>query len=79
MSEQSLKEKAYSRYMKKGDYGIDIENGWPLIVQDNCRTHYTRVCEVFGFFHEFGSVWAKNIQPLTKEEFERLKEATPTQ
>ena len=73
MSERGLIEKSYSRYMKEGDYGKDISTGFPLIVRDNCCKHFTRVCEVFGFFHEFGSVWAKNLRPLTQEEFETLK------
>ena len=73
MSERSLIEKAYSRYLADGDYGIDISTNFPLIVRDNCRKHYTRVCEVFGFFHEFGSVYSKHLRPITKEEFEELK------
>ncbi len=73
MSERSLIEKAYSRYMKDGDYGVDISTGFPLIVRDNCRKHYTRVCEVFGYFHEFGSVYSKDLRLLTKEEFEIAK------
>ena len=73
MSERSLIEKAYSRYLADGDYGIDISTNFPLIVRDNCRKHYTRVCEVFGFFHEFGSVYSKFLRPITKEEFEELK------
>jgi len=77
MSERGLIEKSYSRYMKEGDYGLDISTGFPLIVRDNCRKHFTRVCEVFGWYHEFGSVWAKNLRLLTQEEFETLKRAMP--
>ena len=77
MSERGLIEKSYSRYMKDGDYGKDISTGFPLIVRDNCRQQFTRVCEVFGWFHEFGSVWAKDLRPLTKEEFEALKATMP--
>ncbi len=73
MSERGLIEKAFSRYMKDGDYGVDISTGFPLIVRDNCRKHYTRVCEVFGYFHEFGSVYSKDLRLLTKEEFEKAK------
>ncbi len=73
MSERGLIEKSYSRYMKDGDYGVDISTDFPLIVRDNCRQQFTRVCEVFGYFHEFGSVYSKNLRPLTKEEFETLK------
>lgn len=73
MSERSLLEKAFSRYMKDGDYGMDASTGFPLIVRDNCRKQFTRVCEVFGFFHEFGSVYSKDLRPITKEEFEDLK------
>lgn len=77
MSERGLIEKSYSRYMKEGDYGKDISTNFPLIVRDNCRKQFTRVCEVFGWYHEFGSVWAKNLRPLTQEEFEKLKETMP--
>lgn len=77
MSERGLIEKSYSRYMKDGDYGVDILSGFPLIVRDNCRKQFTRVCEVFGWYHEFGSVWAKNLRPLTQEEFEKLKATMP--
>ena len=73
MSERSLTEKAYSRYLGEGDYALDISTGWPLIVRDNCRNAYTRVCEVFGLFHEFGSVYSRNLRPITQEEFERAK------
>jgi hypothetical protein len=73
MSEKSLIEKAYSRYLKDGDYGVDISTGFPLIVRDNNRRGYTRLCEVFGYFHEFGSVWSKFLRPITKDEFEELK------
>ena len=73
MSERSLIEKAYSRYMREGDYGVDLSTLFPLIVRDNCVRSYTRLCEVFGLFHEWGSVYSKNLEPLTKEEFERLK------
>jgi hypothetical protein len=74
MSEQSLIEKAYSRYMRKGDYGLDVSTLFPLIVQDNSTKNYTRLCEVFGLFHEWGSVYSMNLRPLTKEEFERAKQ-----
>lgn len=77
MSERGLIEKSYSRYMKDGDYGVDVSTGFPLIVRDNCRKQFTRVCEVFGWYHEFGSVWAKNLRPLTQEEFETLKATMP--
>lgn len=73
MSERGLIEKAYSRYMRKGAYGIDVSTLFPLIVQDNCVRGYTRLCEVFGLFHEWGSVYSMNLRPLTKEEFERAK------
>lgn len=73
MTERGIVEKSYSRYMKEGDYGVDVTTGFPLIVRDNCSRHYTRVCEVFGWFHEFGSVWAKNLRPLSQAEFEQLK------
>ena len=74
MSERSLMEKGYSRYLKEGDYGMDISTGFPLIVRDNARHAYTRLCEVFGFFHEFGSVYSRDLRPLTQEEFEYRKE-----
>ncbi len=73
MSERSLIEKAFSRYLGEGDYGRDISTGFPLIVRDNCRQSYTRLCEVFGLFHEFGSVYSKDLRPITREEFERAK------
>ena len=73
MSERSLIEKGYSRYLADGDYAIDTATGFPLIVRDNQRRHYIRTCEVFGFFHEFGSVYSKNLRPITKEEFETAK------
>lgn len=79
MSERSLTEKAFSRYMKDGDYGMDASTGFPLIVRDNCRKQFTRICEVFGYFHEFGSVYSKDLRPLTKEEFEMAKEQIKSQ
>ena len=74
MSERSLEEKAVSRYLRSGDYAIDLSTNFPLIVRDNSTRSYTRLCEVFGFFHEFGSVYSKYLRPITKEEFERAKE-----
>lgn len=79
MSERSLIEKGYSRYLRNGDYAIDLSTNFPLIVRDNCVRSYTRVCEVFGLFHEWGSVYSKNLRPLTKEEFERAKEQMNSQ
>ena len=79
MSERSLEEKAVSRYLRNGDYGIDLSTGFPLIVRDNQTRSYIRTCEVFGFFHEFGSVYSKHLRPITKEEFERAKEQMNSQ
>ena len=74
MSERSLEEKAVSRYLRNGDYAIDLSTQFPLIVRDNCTRSYIRLCEVFGFFHEFGSVYSKYLRPITKDELERAKE-----
>lgn len=61
--------------LKKGDYAIDISTGFPLIVQDNKKKSYRRYCEVFGNFHESGGVLSRNLKPISKEEFERLKKS----
>ena len=74
MSERGLTEKAYSRYLRNGDYAIDRSTGFPLIVRDNCARSYTRLCEVFGFFHEFGSVYSKDLRPLSEEGVDEAKE-----
>jgi len=79
VSERSLEEKAVSRYLRNGDYAIDRSTGFPLIVRDNQTRAYTRLCEVFGFFHEFGSVYSRHLRPITKEEFEHLKERMNSQ
>ena len=79
MSERSLEEKTVSRYLRDGDYAIDLSTDFPLIERDNCTRSYTRLCEVFGLFHEFGSVYSKYLRPITEEEFERAKQEMDSQ
>ncbi len=73
MTERSLEEKAFSRYLVEGDFGMDISTGFPLILRDNRTQEYTRLCEVWGIFHEWGSVWSRDLRALTQDEFEHLK------
>jgi len=47
--------------------------GFPAIVQDNYRNRSTRLCEVFGIAHEWGSVYTNELRPIDNKIFELLK------
>jgi hypothetical protein len=46
--------------LKKGDR-VRLTNGWDAIVEDNKKGN-TRVCTVFGYFTEMGSVYSHDIK-----------------
>ena len=59
--------------LKKGDLVV-TSVGFPGIVQDNYGNRTTRLLEVWGLEHEWGSEWADELKPVSKEEFEARKE-----
>lgn len=46
--------------VKKGTR-VKLQNGWEAIVEDNCVNQHTRVCTVFGWETEMGSVYSTDI------------------
>ncbi|MFQ5793019.1 MAG: hypothetical protein ACE5JI_21320, partial [Acidobacteriota bacterium] len=59
--------------LKKGDYVV-TSFGFPAIVQDNYRNRNTRLLEVWGICHEWGSEYADELRPVSQETFETLRE-----
>ena len=45
--------------LKKGDK-IRLRNGWNATIEDNLKGN-TRLCTVYGFFTEMGSVYSHDI------------------
>ena len=59
----------YSKTMLKGRIGYNTI-GWPLIVLERAKSDNPNtpvLCEVFGYAHESGSVYYKDIQLTTDE------------
>lgn len=46
--------------VKKGAR-VKLANGWEAQVEDNCVNQQTRVCTVYGFETEMGSVYSTDI------------------
>lgn len=46
--------------VKKGAR-VRLKNGWEADVMDNCTRMQTRVCNVYGFCTEIGSVYSSDI------------------
>ncbi len=59
--------------LKKGAFVV-TSVGFPAVVQDNYHNRTTRLLEVWGLAHEWGSEWADELKPASKESFETLKE-----
>ncbi len=59
--------------LKKGAFVV-TSVGFPAVVQDNYHNRTTRLLEVWGLAHEWGSEWANELKPVSKESFETLKE-----
>jgi len=51
--------------LKKGDL-VQLENGWMARIADN-RKGNTRLCTVYGFETEMGSVYSHDIIQLVNE------------
>ena len=59
---------AWSKRFVKGAIGYNREFEWPLIVIERAKSDAPLtpvLCEVFGFEHESGSVYAKEIRLTT--------------
>lgn len=63
--------------LKKGAR-VMLRNGWEAIVEDNMRGN-TRVCTVFGFETEMGSVYSHDIVRAEVNGRWELVEHTPAQ
>ncbi len=59
--------------LKKGDFVV-TGVGFPAIVQDSYHSRTTRLLEVWGFEHEWGSEYADELKPVSRETFETIKE-----
>ena len=57
---------------KKGDYAIN-QMGWVCKLIQYVNTT-TPMCEVWGFEHEFGSVYANELNKISEQEALRIIE-----
>jgi hypothetical protein len=46
--------------VRKGSW-VQLRNGWEACVEDNTVNQHTRVCTVYGFETECGSVYSTDI------------------
>lgn len=54
--------------VKKGDR-VMLANGWEADVMDNTVNQHTRVCMVYGFVDEMGSVYSTDIAYVRRNVF----------
>lgn len=63
---------AKARGFKKGDYALTGMNFVAKLVSDVHTT--TPICEVWGWEHEFGSVYADELQAITPAQAKNIIE-----
>jgi hypothetical protein len=55
----------FTNQLKKGDEVV-LRNGWKARIEDN-KKGATRLCTVYGFYTEMGSVYSHDIIQLVNE------------
>jgi hypothetical protein len=58
-----------SRGLAKGDYCM-TSSGWPCRIMSDVRT-FAPCCEVWGFEHECGSVYAADLTKISEDTAKR--------
>jgi hypothetical protein len=58
---------------KKGDFFFNTKTGFVGIIEDNKANSKIRFTRTYGMAEEMGSVYAEDLEPITKEDFENRK------
>ena len=67
----------YTNDLRKGDI-VQLRNGWRAEVWDNAKGN-TRMCKVYGYETEIGSVYSHDIRRVLRNDVFVLVMHTPAQ